>query len=495
MAIIQPVETLTVPKWLLAACLLSSFLVLRTIYRVTFHPLKSIPGPISRAVSHIPHARSILSGYLPHDLTSLHAKYGEAVRISPDMVSFTAAEAWTDIYGHGPNRNFAKWGMTRSHKTVDHLLSANNADHSRQRRTVNHAFSDKALRAQESLVMRYIDQLTSALAANSTTEINIKNWLEYTAFDIVGDLAFGEPFGCLSNGEYHPWVGLLFPFIKALSLFGAARLFKPFTIFIIALLPKKDIKARMQHIKLSAEKVHKRLAAGEQPHRSDFWTYILRHNDEKGMSVEEMESNASLFIIGGSETVATALCGIMYLLAKNQESMQKLRAEITAAFTKQEEINMISVGGLKMLQATINEGMRIYPPVPAGLQRIVPKGGAVIAGHAIPENTIVNVSQQPAYHLPSNFAHPEKFAPERWLPNAPLAYSNDRKNVFQPFSTGPRNCVGKNLAMAEMKLILARLVWQFEWQLVDDNFNLDKQRVFIMREKPDLNLRMKLREL
>lgn len=302
------------------------------------------------------------------------------------MVSFTAPEAWTDIYGHGPNRNFPKWGMTRSHKTVDHLLSANDADHSRQRRTVNHAFSDKALRAQEAIVMRYIDQLMSALAARSSSEINVKNWLEYTTFDIVGDLAFGEPFECLSNGAYHPWVGLLFPFIKAISLFGAARLFKPFTPLIIALLPKKDVRARMQHIKLSAEKVHKRLAAGELPHRSDFWTYILRHNDEKGMSIEEMESNASLFIIGGSETVATALCGIMYLLAKNPESMQKLRAEIRGAFTDQDDINMISVGGMKVLQATINEGMRIYPPVPAGLQRIVPKGGAIIAGYAVPGN-------------------------------------------------------------------------------------------------------------
>ncbi|XP_014551791.1 hypothetical protein COCVIDRAFT_41939 [Bipolaris victoriae FI3] len=415
MAILQPVEMLSMPKWLLAACLVS-------------------------------------------------------VRISPDMVSFTAAEAWTDVYGYGPNRNFAKWGMTRSHKTVDHLLLANNADHSRQRRTVNHAFSDKAMRAQEGLVMRYIDQLTSALAANSMSDINIKNWLEYTAFDIIGDLAFGEPFGCLSNGGYHPWVGLLFPFIKALLFFGAPRLFQPFTIFIIALFTKKNIKACMQHIKLSTEKVHKRLAAGEQPHRSDFWTYILRNNDEKGMSVEEMESNASLFMIGGSETIATALY-----------SMQKLRTEITAAFTKQEDINMISVGGLKMLQAIINEGMRIYPPVPTG--------------HAVPENTIVNVPQHPAYHLPSNFPHPGKFAQECWLPNAPWEYSRDRKDVFQLFSTGPRNYVGKNLAMAETKLILARLVWQFEWQLANDNFNIDMQRVFIMREKPDLNLRMKLRDV
>jgi cytochrome P450 len=107
--------------------------------------------------------------------------------------------------------------------------------------------------------------------------------------------------------------------------------------------------------------------------------------------------------------------------------------------------------------------------------------------------TIVNVSQQPAYHLSSNFAQPEKFAPERWLANAPPEFNNDKKAIFQPFSTGPRNCVGKNLALAEMKLILARLVWQFDWELADDKFALQKQKVFIMREKPDLNLRMQKR--
>lgn len=50
--------------------------------------------------------------------------------------------------------------------------------------------------------------------------------------------------------------------------------------------------------------------------------------------------------------------------------------------------------------------------------------------------------------------------------------------------------MGKNLALAEMKLILAHLVWQFEWALVDNEFSLGEQKVFIMREKPDLNLRV-----
>ncbi|KAF1946693.1 cytochrome P450 4F3 omega-hydroxylase [Clathrospora elynae] len=397
------------PVWLVL------FFLLRAIYRLTFDPLRAFPGPASRAISHIPHARSILSGYLPHDLTSLHARYGGVVRIAPDMLSFTAAAAWTDISAHGASRRFQKWGMTRSHKGVDHILSA---DHSW-----------------------------------SGTVVNVKEWLKRTAFDIVGDLAFGEPFGCLSDGAYHPWVALLFLFIKALFLFGVARQFKPFTPLLIALMPKKSIKQRAQHIKVSAEKVHKRLAAGEQPHRSDFWMYIPRHNDEKGMSVQEMESNANIFITGGSESVATALCGIMYLLAKNPDAMRALYEEITGAYVTHEDINMISVGQLKVLQAIIYEGMRIYPPVPAGLQRSVPKGGAVVAGHLVPEGAIVNVAQQPAYHLPSNFAHPSVFAFKRWLPDAPAEFSHDRKDVFQSFSTGPRNCVGKNLALAEMKLV------------------------------------------
>lgn len=361
------------------------FVCLRAIYRLTLHPLKAFPGPAARAISHIPHAHSILSGYLPQDLTSLHTKYGEVVRIAPNMLSFTAPAAWTDIYAHGASRRFQKWGMTRSHKGVDHILSADDASHSRQRRLINHAFSDKALRAQEGILTCYIDQLINALDSKAGTVVNLKEWLEWTAFDIIGDLAFGEPFGCLSNGMYHPWVALLFPFIKALSLFGVARLFKPFTPLIIALMPMKSIKQRAQHIKLSAEKVHKRLVAGEQPHRSDFWTYILRHNDEKGMSVEEMESNASIFITGGSETVATALCGIIYLLAKSPNTIQDLHEEIKNAHDKKEDINMISVGQLKVLQAIIYEGMRIYPPVPAGLQRSAPKGGAVVAGHFVPE--------------------------------------------------------------------------------------------------------------
>ena len=54
--------------------------------------------------------------------------------------------------------------------------------------------------------------------------------------------------------------------------------------------------------------------------------------------------------------------------------------------------------------------------------------------------------------------------------------------------------MGKNLALAEMRLILARIVWRFDWELADDDFALEKQKVFIMREKPNLNLYLRRRK-
>ena len=87
--------------------------------------------------------------------------------------------------------------------------------------------------------------------------------------------------------------------------------------------------------------------------------------------------------------------------------------------------------------------------------------------------------------------------PERWLPaddsDHPAFAASDQKDVFEPFSTGPKNCVGKNLAYAEMKMIISRFLWRFEFSVLDDEFNFERQRVFLFREKPPLRLRLRLR--
>lgn len=85
---------------------------------------------------------------------------------------------------------------------------------------------------------------------------------------------------------------------------------------------------------------------------------------------------------------------------------------------------------------------------------------------------------------------PERFLP---APERPSWAKNDEREAFAPFSIGPRNCIGKTLAYAEMKLILTRLMLHFDFELLNDGFELENQRVFIIRDKPALDMKLKLR--
>lgn len=81
--------------------------------------------------------------------------------------------------------------------------------------------------------------------------------------------------------------------------------------------------------------------------------------------------------------------------------------------------------------------------------------------------TAIHGHQLAACHHPQNFHRPEEFLPERWLPNPPAEFANDDRGAFQPFSAGNRNCIGKNLAYAEMRLILAKVLYNFDIELDD----------------------------
>jgi cytochrome P450 len=101
------------------------------------------------------------------------------------------------------------------------------------------------------------------------------------------------------------------------------------------------------------------------------------------------------------------------------------------------------------------------------------------------------ISQLAAYTYPPHFKNPLKFDPSRWLGNA--EYDFDNKDVYQPFSVGPRNCVGKNLAWIKTKIILAKMLWNFDLELLDDNFEPQRQKMYILWQKPELLVRVKVR--
>jgi cytochrome P450 len=178
------------------------------IYRIYFHPLRNFPGPKAWAYSPVPGIRSLLKGGLFREYKRIHEKYGSAVRVGPNELSFNSSQAWEDIYGH-------RIGHANMHKDPIHvgsveplagvttLTMADDANHARQRRALAHSFSQKALIEQEPILQMYVDKLITNLKRLelNSEELNLVNWLNFTTFDIIGDLAFGEPFGCLDDGE------------------------------------------------------------------------------------------------------------------------------------------------------------------------------------------------------------------------------------------------------------------------------------------------------
>lgn len=114
------------------------------------------------------------------------------------------------------------------------------------------------------------------------------------------------------------------------------------------------------------------------------------------------------------------------------------------AFKSDAEITQKSVNDLTYMIAILTETMRIYPPTGFGIPRhISTKGGQVVAGGYVPENTLCSVFHHAAYRYEPNFAQPDVFAPERWLSNAPPEFANDRRDALQPFMVVPRACLGK----------------------------------------------------
>lgn len=154
------------------------------------------------------------------------------------------------------------------------------ADHSRYRRLLSHAFSDKALREQEPLIKKYVDLFISRLHENAKYgSQDIVSWFNFVTFDIIGDLTIGESFGCLQESALHPWVSILFSYLKISSYLSAVSNFPLLQKVLMPLIPKKITNQRKKHFMFTKEKVEKRMAQGTE--RPDFMSNVLRHNDKE----------------------------------------------------------------------------------------------------------------------------------------------------------------------------------------------------------------------
>lgn len=321
------------------------------------------------------------------------------------------------------------------------------------------------------------------------------------AFDLIGDLAFGQSFGCLDSGKPSPFVESIKSGARELMLNQMLRYYG--ILFIRSLLPLLGLRgvagSRAANMRRAVETVQARIARGPTADRKDFWHYVLGHiADHNGgvrdaktsMTEAEMYANAFSVSIAGSEGTATALSGATFLLLRHPEAYRRVVGEVRGAFAAEADITTANMAGkLPFLDAVLNESMRLYPPVAITLPRRVPEGGEKVDGRFVPAGYTVGVNHLACYRSELNFENPDAFRPERWIGDTVTAAAE----AFKPFSHGPRACLGKNLAWAELRLSLARMLWRFDIQLVETEANLrwlDGQKLWGFWAKPPLLCRL-----
>ncbi|KAI1377472.1 cytochrome P450 [Hypoxylon crocopeplum] len=463
-------------------------------YNVYFHPLSKYPGPRIAAATPWWAALSYVRGTMPTDLLKLHNQYGPVVRTSPNELSFINPPQWKEIYGYKSTGQLEFSKDEKYHSGLQGgpvILNADRHYHTYIRKLLVHGFSEKALREQESVIQEYVNVLFQRLhevSQGGTVAVNIESWYNFLTFDLIGFLTFGESFNCLTSSRVHKWIEIFFSLLKLLAFSQAISrlplaIQTPLKLWAIPTSIKSDIATLQQ---LNAEKIKHRLQYESTV--PDFMDKLIEAYNSGKMTFEQLVGNGSILIGAGSETTATLLSGLTYLFLKNPQVLQKLTRDVRESFKDANEITVTSVNQCRYLLACIEEALRIYPPSPQPHHRIVPPGGAVVNGQYLPEGVAVAIPIYAASRSPQNWTKPDSFIPERWLGEDPQ-FSGDKRETSQPFSFGPRNCIGRNLAYVEMKIVIARLLWHFDLQDATEGDWLE-QKVFMVWEKRALWIKL-----
>ncbi|KAL2067540.1 hypothetical protein VTL71DRAFT_1965 [Oculimacula yallundae] len=470
-----------------AVLIVAAYLLLLTIYRLTFHPLAKYPGPFLAKITDWYSVYHAWKGDRHLEFWRCHETYGPVVRFGPNSLSINTNSALKAIYGHKANvkksQFYSVFPPTKD--TFNTHSSIDKASHARKRRVLSHAFSDSAIKSMERYILANVRTFCDKLGAKPalveksgakgqwSVAQNMADWANYLTFDVMGDLCFGKAFEMLEHEENRHVIDLIGNAAHMHLILGTNPSIK--TLGLNKILFSKIYNMRMQYMAYSKAQAAERSKVGLDTDRKDFFYYLLNARDPetgKGFTGPELWGESNLLIIAGSDTTSTALASAFFYLVHNPSTLETLRDEIRSTFSDLEEIHSgPTLNSCNYLRAVVDEAMRLSPPVGGVLPREVLPGGLDVDGMHIPAGIVVGTPHYALHHNPTYYPSPFTFNPSRWIVDSSPSVTKDSVSVAQsafcPFSVGPRGCIGKGLAYAELMTSLARTVFMYDMKLAD----------------------------
>ncbi|KAL4776899.1 cytochrome P450 [Aspergillus nidulans var. acristatus] len=481
--------------WRLATLILV-VAILRTawvvIYRVYFHPLAKVPGPLLARITWLySFWYNIVTKRFYLRVRELHEQYGPVIRITPDEIHLSDPENLEKIYFVGSRypKDAAFYGAFGADRSV---FTAPSPDvHRVKRAALNPFFSRKKVLELEDIVQDKAEKLVGRMkkAFNSTGAIDLHHGFRAISVDVITDYAFGDSYNFLDRDDFGIdffngfrdtgpalWTFQQFPIIqrvaKKMPFWLAERLSAP-----LALRRSQHMSSRAQVLKVKAA-----VERGEKASRTTIFHELLRPDAAEGYAVpnvDELSSEAQNILGAASDTTGNTLTIAAYNVVRNPDIYARLSAEIKEAFPNPKgHLEFVALEKLPYLTAVIKEGLRLSFGVPGRLPRVVPPPGAEFNGYHVPPGTVVSMSSWIMHHNEDIYPDAERFNPDRWLD--PSRAKVLERYLFS-FGKGTRGCIGMPLAYCELYVTLGRMFREFdnlktpaksrEELIVDDGFS------------------------
>ncbi|KAI0711780.1 high nitrogen upregulated cytochrome P450 monooxygenase 2 [Cerioporus squamosus] len=484
----------------LRACLgtyLTTLVLSVLAYRLSpFHPLAQYPGPVWRRISMLGPALHSTRGTTSRYMKQLHDHYGDVVRIGemlslasypflmlcpgPNEVSIRDHTAVSALLGPG--------GLAKGPSWVGGMLSAQNLpmvgiqdidEHLARRRAWNRGLSPTALKDYEPAIAAQTRQLLQALDSQDGCVI-FGDWFKSFSLDLISDMVFGRGADLLRDGDHSS----IWRIIEDGMIFATFFAKVPWLGVYVGRIPGAARPLQTLHA-ISRKLVSERLKIGTKSR--DLFHYLSNEDLENKDPPpnRQLMDDGVLAVVASTDAVSSALTALFYCLLTHREVYNALQQEVDEFYPDGEDVgNTKHYRDMQYLHAVINETLRLYPPVPGGGQRQVPRDSAPVAVGSIclPPGTIVRIPPFSLHRDGRNFSLPECFWPERWLVSSGKISLSDARHpdlegqpstdqfvhneaAFIPFFHGPMNCPGKGLALLEISMLVCALLQHFSIRL------------------------------
>jgi cytochrome P450 len=215
---------------------------------------------------------------------------------------------------------------------------------------------------------------------------------------------------------------------------------------------------------------------------NDMLSMLLDAQSEDGtrLSEDELVGHAGVIFAAGHETSSNALSWTLFLLAEHPRVMADLCDELSGKLHGGAP-TFEDLSDLVLLDRVVKESLRIFPPAP--MNHRVTARDSELGDYFIPAGTEILSSIYHTHRMPDLYPDPLSFRPERWVGLDPGPYA------FNPFSAGPRMCIGATFALFEIKIVLALLLQRFRFELVP-NQRIDRNFTITMAPAPRVLMRV-----